>query len=237
MKYNETGSHNTAVGLWAGFTPWSNNHSNTGAFGYLATPTASNTIVIGNSSVTSIGGYVAWSNLSDGRYKTNVRENVAGLEFIKKLRPVTFNWNASKLNTIDGVDEFASDATLGGAREAKAAKVHTGFIAQEVEAAANECGFDFSGVVKPANDASRYQLAYGEFVVPLVKAVQEQQKEIEELREAVRSLQRKTNSPGRNAGELSVLGVLGDSWFGGVAVIGALMFFSRVKRRRALRHS
>jgi hypothetical protein len=52
---------------------------------------------------------------------------------------------------------------------------YTGFIAQEVEAAANKIGFNFSGVDKPKNENDQYALRYSDFVVPLVKAVQEQQ--------------------------------------------------------------
>jgi trimeric autotransporter adhesin len=52
---------------------------------------------------------------------------------------------------------------------------YTGFIAQEVEATAKKMGFDFSGVDKPKNENDHYALRYAEFVVPLVKAVQEQQ--------------------------------------------------------------
>ena len=51
----------------------------------------------------------------------------------------------------------------------------TGFLAQEVDQVATELGFEFSGVVKPQNDKDLYSLRYAEFVVPLVKAVQEQQ--------------------------------------------------------------
>jgi hypothetical protein len=65
----------------------------------------------------------------------------------------------------------------------------TGFIAQEVEQAANDVGYNFSGVQKPANESDLYSLRYSEFVVPLVKAVQElnaksevQQMTIEELK-------------------------------------------------------
>ena len=57
--------------------------------------------------------------------------------------------------------------------------LQTGFIAQEVEQAAKELGFDFSGVDKPKNDGDYYGLRYAEFVVPLVKAMQEQQLIIE----------------------------------------------------------
>ena len=65
----------------------------------------------------------------------------------------------------------------------------TGFIAQEVDKAAQASGFDFSGVVKPANDNDLYSLRYSDFVVPLVKAVQEQQQQITDLQKLVGDLQ------------------------------------------------
>ncbi len=58
----------------------------------------------------------------------------------------------------------------------------TGFVAQDVEKAANEIGYDFSGVDKPKNSNDFYGLRYAEFVVPLVKGMQEQQQMIEELK-------------------------------------------------------
>jgi hypothetical protein len=51
-----------------------------------------------------------------------------------------------------------------------------------VEAAAKSVGFEFSGVDAPENENDMYSLRYAEFVVPLVKAVQEQQQQIEELK-------------------------------------------------------
>jgi hypothetical protein len=53
--------------------------------------------------------------------------------------------------------------------------MYSGFIAQEVEAAATAVGYDFHGVDKPKNETSHYGLRYAEFVVPMVKAMQEQQ--------------------------------------------------------------
>ena len=50
---------------------------------------ASSTARFGNSATTSYGGWAGWSNISDGRFKTGVRENVPGLSFVTKLRPVT----------------------------------------------------------------------------------------------------------------------------------------------------
>ena len=74
---------------------------------------------------------------------------------------------------------------------------YTGFIAQEVEKVATEIGYNFSGVNKPQNDKDHYSLVYGEFVVPLVKAVQEQQtminqltKQNEELRSRLEKLEK-----------------------------------------------
>jgi len=66
--------------------------------------------------------------------------------------------------------------------------VRTGFIAQDVEKAAQDAGYDFSGLHKPTNDKDNYSLAYAEFTVPLVKAVQEQQKTIVELQKQVAEL-------------------------------------------------
>jgi hypothetical protein len=43
---------------------------------------ASNKIRIGNSSVTVIEGQVAYTFPSDGRFKTNVSENIKGLGFL-----------------------------------------------------------------------------------------------------------------------------------------------------------
>ena len=75
---------------------------------------------------------------------------------------------------------------------------YTGFIAQEVEAAAIKAGYDFSGVDKPKNENDQYALRYAEFVVPLVKAVQEQQaiiasqnKKIEDLIKRLEQLEQK----------------------------------------------
>ena len=66
----------------------------------------------------------------------------------------------------------------------------SGFIAQEVEKAANETGYDFNGVHKPETDNDHYSLAYSQFVVPLVKAVQEQQVMIEKLQKEVEELKK-----------------------------------------------
>ena len=59
---------------------------------------------------------------------------------------------------------------------------HTGFIAQEVEAAAKKVGYNFDGVDAPKNENDLYGIRYAEFVVPIIKAMQEQQLMIEQLK-------------------------------------------------------
>jgi len=71
----------------------------------------------------------------------------------------------------------------------KEAEVQTGFIAQDVEAAALSIGYDFSGVDAPKNENDHYGLRYAEFVVPLVKAVQELALENAELRLRIEKLE------------------------------------------------
>lgn len=142
---------------------------------------------IGNDDITSIGGQVNWTAFSDGRYKKNIQENVPGLTFINTLRPVTYNVDLTALERARNAamlsdersksDSKAQDEQLS-AKEIDARKQHaqityTGFVAQEVEKAAQKLNYDFSGVDKPKDEKGIYGLRYGDFVVPLVKAVQE----------------------------------------------------------------
>lgn len=178
---NVTGNYNVHIGYGSGFAPTFTNLQNTIAIGNGAQVGSSNHARIGNSSITVIGGYAPWTNLSDARFKKNVREDVPGLEFIKKLRPVTFYWDMDKLHAFEKSEARIEDWS-------KAKQKYTGFLAQEVESAAKQAKFDFSGVIKPANDAETYQLSYADFVVPLVKSVQEQQREIDSLKATIAAM-------------------------------------------------
>ena len=182
------GTGNTAVGSLAG--PNSDGNSNTGAFGYMAVPTGDNRIHIGNTTVGWIGGQVGWSTYDDERFKENVNEDVPGLEFIQKLRPVTYHWNVHKLDDFFNYPESVYETeAMQQARTVQESKTYTGFMAQEVEAAALELGFDFSGVQAPQNENTPYSISYAEFVVPLVKAVQEQQALIEQMQQKINELE------------------------------------------------
>jgi hypothetical protein len=192
-----TGSRNTAIGNAATST---GNHYNTTAIGYGTIVTADQQVRLGNSSVTSIGGFAPWTDLSDKRFKKNIEGNVPGLNFILKLQPVTYNYDIKKLNAFTGTDSL-----LKSRNDAEQLKLHdqsvdkkeairyTGFIAQDVEQAAKDINYDFSGVQKPQNDKDHYSLAYSEFVVPLVKAVQEQQQMITALQKEIEILKKQLN--------------------------------------------
>ncbi len=147
--------------------------NNATAIGYNAVATASNQVKIGNAFVTAIGGAVNWSVISDGRFKKDVQENIPGLSFINALRPVSYSYDLQKY-TRHILPEGNTDPVYELCNGAEKEKMrYTGFIAQEVEKAAIEAGYDFSGIVAPQNPTDTYSIRYAEFVVPLVKAVQE----------------------------------------------------------------
>jgi hypothetical protein len=163
------GSFNTFIGH-AAYSPVNAGLTNSTCIGDNTSMTASNQVRIGNG-VTSIGGPQNWSNTSDRRIKLNIHEDVPGLSFIKLLKPVTYNKSLALENEITG---RADSKKLSDDNDYERIR-YTGFIAQDVEEAAKNIGYDFSGVDSPKNSHDLYSLRYAEFVVPLVKAVQEQQ--------------------------------------------------------------
>jgi hypothetical protein len=209
--YNTTGSqYNTAVGYQAGLShDLGYNNTILGAncqlaadglfnciaIGQQVTCTASSQARIGNLATNSIGGTVGWSTLSDGRYKTDLEDNVKGIDFIMKLRPLTYRLNLTalnnRLNEMTGRKKSTADAGARQALSQKESTIFSGFVAQDVEQAAKESGYAFSGVDKPQNENDLYGLRYGDFVVPLVKAVQEQQVTIQQQQILIEELQKR----------------------------------------------
>ena len=104
-------------------------------------------------------------NTSDRRLKENIDDSDLGLEFVNKLRPVSYKFKKDKQSN----------------------KLKYGIIAQEVQEVLKETNNeDFAGIT----DKGDYLGAdYVQFIAPLIKSVQEltemvksQQKEIEELK-------------------------------------------------------
>jgi hypothetical protein len=154
-----TGSFNVIVGVSSGalITTGSNNVC-LGDDTQTATPTTSNSITLGNGShnilrcnVTSI------TSLSDARDKTNIEESTYGLDLVKSLKPVTFEWD-----TRDGVKKGVKDL---------------GFIAQDLK----ELDDEHLGLVYSENP-EKLEASYGRLIPVLVKAIQDLSKELETLK-------------------------------------------------------
>jgi trimeric autotransporter adhesin len=218
LNGTKASKYNTAIGYFAGWfldLGWNNTmigaltsgsfhgQYNMVAIGQGTICPDNSTARIGNTATWSIGGYANWTNFSDGRFKKDIQENVKGLEFIMKLRPVTYHLDlvaASKKSKENGGFEW--DEHMKKAIAEKEKVVYSGFVAQEVEQVAQETGYDFSGVDKPRNEHAFYGLRYAEFVVPLVKAVQEQQQMIDQLEERLTELEKNagiTNNHAKDA--------------------------------------
>lgn len=181
---NTTGIQNTAVGRDA----YSNGvFSNSTAIGFNTQITGDNQVHLGNTSVTTISGQVNFSAYSDARIKKNIQEDVVGLDFINQLRPVTYNFDVKKQNSILGIE--LSDEDTYENQYAIEQIQFSGFLAQEVEDAARETGYNFSGVLAPTHEGELYKVSYAEFTVPLVKAVQELSEENERLKNELHSLE------------------------------------------------
>jgi trimeric autotransporter adhesin len=190
--YQALGSYNVCVGMTSGYNGTLTNctfvgravpasggtYNNSSGFGYYTPISGNNQVHLGNSSVTNIQGQVNWGTYSDLRIKKDVLQNVPGLNFIRELRPITYYYDIEKENQILGcidTSEWTGKHDIEKIR-------FSGFIAQEVEEAALKAGYDFSGIDKSSvENGGLYSLRYAEFVVPLVKAVQEQQEMIEQL--------------------------------------------------------
>jgi len=121
------------------------------------------------------------STPSDARFKYDIQKNVPGLDFINRLTPVTYYFDEQKLGeyTKTGVinNSLGKPTSFNGQKQ-----LHTGFLAQDVEKIANQLGYSFDGVHAPANNKDYYSLSYSQFIMPLVKSVQEQQIQIDQLK-------------------------------------------------------
>ncbi len=138
-------------------------------------PVASETppveVSLDHSAATVVKGQPMWSFPSDIRMKKDVEDVAYGLSFIRQLRPVQY-----KLK--DGNDRY-----------------DFGFIAQEVEFLLGD-NYNILGI--GSGPDRMLSLRYTDFIAPLVKAVQEQQAQleaqramIEELRSEISALKRR----------------------------------------------
>lgn len=188
---NIGGNDNTALGALSGTATYATDVWNTISIGNAGWLNGyQNQAFIGNSSTGWIGGWVDWTTYSDARIKNDVCEDVKGLDFINRLRPVTYFRSIKAAKDISG-DKDTKD--YPGKYDVEKTK-YSGFLAQEVEKAAKESNYDFSGVHPPRDEHDLYSLTYAEFVVPLVKGMQEQQAIIENQQSQIDQLKSTMNN-------------------------------------------
>jgi hypothetical protein len=123
-------------------------------------PSVDNTYSLGDGALRFTAVYAVNGAIqtSDARQKKDIQNSDLGLDFINKLRPVSYHWN-------NGADT----------------DLHYGLIAQETEKAITEAKTQAgtqAGSLEPAivvHDpvTDRYGLKYAEFIAPIVKALQE----------------------------------------------------------------
>jgi hypothetical protein len=95
----------------------------------------------------AVGHAKFWNTYSDERLKKDIHDSDLGLDFIEKLRPVSYFFKAGT------------------------ALMNYGFIAQEVEKALD--GRVSSMVTRQKDAMGTYELEYSEIIAPLVKSVQQ----------------------------------------------------------------
>jgi hypothetical protein len=135
---------------------------------------------LGDAGISLVESAAGFWTTSDGRFKTNIKENVKGLAFIKLLKPVTYNFDTRKFEAFlmqhypDSIKQKRLADLDKQYETSKASTIlQTGFVAQDVAAAAKKIGYDFNGVHAPENSTDNWSISYEKLVVPLVKAVQE----------------------------------------------------------------
>lgn len=188
LTNNITGNQNTAIGAQADVV--SDGLTNATAIGFGAIVNNSNTVQVGNTNVSNVYfgnptntvlNAASLNTTSDARFKYNIQKNVPGLDFITRLKPVTYYFDDEKL--VNFTETGMIDNSIVKQSSNKVLnKLHTGFLAQDVEKLVNDLNFEFDGLHRPSSSKDHYSLNYAAFVVPLVKAVQEQQKQIEDLK-------------------------------------------------------
>lgn len=171
-----TGSFNTAIGFLAYPV---GNYSNSMVIGFLRNVDADNQVRFGNTSVSSIGGQVAWTALSDERAKTDIHEDVPGLALLQQLKPVTYHLNRVEIEKHNHIDDLRTQYWLPSVIADN--QIHTGLEAQKLEEAILKSGVNFNLVDRPQNKDGLYGIRYELLVVPLVKTIQEQQAVIKTL--------------------------------------------------------
>ena len=147
------------------------------------TGTKDNAVFIGNDSShieNDFNADATWNHSSDIRQKTNIEDDILGLDFIKNLKTRTYK-HKSPSEFPQEWDAYDKDnkEPMGGD------KVIHGFIAQEVKEALDNANVDtFQGWSEGPD--GRQRVSFEAFVLPLIKSVQELSNEVNELKKQLK---------------------------------------------------
>jgi hypothetical protein len=102
-----------------------------------------------------------------------------GLAFIKKLKPVSFNWDHRDTYVRECKYTYGEkDGNLAGTKE------HYGIIAQDLKSVLDELGARFDGLGHD-EDKDAYRVTYEELIAPIIKSIQELNSRLEVVEEKV----------------------------------------------------
>ena len=146
VGFYQSGSHTTGISLSGG------------TYSFAAIDVGSNYIK---------GAAGAIIGTSDARTKTDIQNTDLGLDFVNKLRPVSYIYNKDEYRV-------SGDKKIGETKtKVQFVRRHHGLIAQEVRELIDPDKFA-GWVIMDKNDPDSEQgLRYDEFIAPLIKAVQE----------------------------------------------------------------
>lgn len=193
LDHIKDGNNNTALGLYTDVA--SSGFENATILGFGAFAYKSHAVYIGNNNVASVVSHVTISIPTDKRIVKNVEEDVPGLEFINRLKPVTFNYNLSQEDQILRGNDIPNALRGNGGRSQKESIKFSGFVAQDVQDAADETKYDFSGVDKANSDKQVNAVRYADFIAPIVKAIQDLSNKVDSLQHKIDSLEAITSNP------------------------------------------
>ena len=169
-----TGFNNTFVGIYAGsFGVSLETGFNNTCIGSQSAPSSgsvNNTITLGNSAITTLRCAVTTiTSISDVRDKKDIVDIPAGLDFVERLRPVSFKWDMRNINNVPEKDFF-------GKRNVP----EFGFIAQDLQAVQAATGITVPNLVMDDNP-DRIEASPSTLLPILVKAIQELTARVKEL--------------------------------------------------------
>lgn len=159
-----SGSSNTLLGNATGFniTTGSNNTC-IGDEAAPATATTSNSITLGNGNIAVLRCNVtSITSLSDSRDKKEIVELSAGLDFVKKLKPVEFVWDERDENGKHNIKDF-------------------GFIAQDLKKSQEDAKLADTLKLVYEENPEKLEASYGKLIPILVKAIQDLTAKVEAL--------------------------------------------------------